>query len=270
MSKEINLYVNSYFDNLPSDTSSKWTTYLAQPITGYSKMTMRVENIELPNVSNNFAFFTSRLWYLYEADSDIEELRYIEINFDRVYNSPEELVNELNSRFLNDNGDVIEVSYDPQRVRLTFTNNTPVPIRFISSFRHDDLLDETFNHINDKLGLTQPLQNQIIQSGGSLTGESMLRLIRTNCYYISCNLLANGGNISTFQVPNPDKRPKILAKVTSGNFGTLSQLQYTTDVDLDVSDQTLSRIDFEILDDEFEPIQLNGHPTTFTLRITLS
>jgi hypothetical protein len=271
-SREINLYVNSYFDGSSvNDRTHRWTTFLAENITGYNNCKIKLEDIELPNSAYNFAPFTSQLWYEKNPGGGNVTLHNIQINTARVYASVNDLITELNNRFTS-NGDDIVATFDANTGKITLTNNLNVDIRVVSSFRYDnDPATNTFNHINDRLGLNQDLTNTIIQPTETLTGNGVVRMLRTNCYYLTADILDGGGSISTFHIPNPSKTgTRVLSKLTAGNFGTLSQLNFGKEVNINVSNKTISSISFSILDDEFEGINLNGLPITFTCILTLT
>jgi hypothetical protein len=156
-------------------------------------------------------------------------------------------------------------TYDSNSGRLTLTNNEAVPIRLVGSYRY---LEAAANNAANKLGFIQDLTTTSIAAGASLQATGVLRLIRTNCYYLVCDEV--GARVAQGQVPSQYEQPKILAKIPAANFGTLSQIRNGSSLFYDTPfGQDIAKLTFKLLDDQLYPISLNGCPITFTLRIDI-
>lgn len=277
--RNIEIYINSYTDRLISeiDSTSKHFTILlegSKEIRVYpdeKNITVKLGSIELPNVLYNFNFITSTLWIVNDYGGLNESLESITINTDRVYTTPEDVIEELNSLItthpiLKD----IEFNYIDNEKKITITNYSLNNIRIVSSFRFNDILNgRTYNDINDRLGFIQDMKNIIIKTGETLKGEGLIKMLRTNCFYLTCNNIAGSYNQNI--IPNPRTNRKILARLSTSDFGTLSQLSYPAQIDFNIiNDTSIRTMSFSLLDDEFNLVDLGQFPITFSLILSIS
>lgn len=277
--RNIEIYINSYTDRLISeiDSTSKHFTILlegSKEIRVYpdeKNITVKLGSIELPNVLYNFNFITSTLWIVNDYGGLNESLESITINTDRVYTTPEDVIEELNSLItthpiLKD----IEFNYIDNEKKITITNYSLNNIRIVSSFRFNDILNgRTYNDINDRLGFIQDMKNIIIKTGETLKGEGLIKMLRTNCFYLTCNNIAGSYNQNI--IPNPRTNRKILARLSTSDFGTLSQLSYPAQIDFNIiNESSIRTMSFSLLDDEFNLVDLGQFPITFSLILSIS
>lgn len=261
------LYINSNLDRKPSEplNSSSWTTVLSHPIKTYSgKIKMKLLEIEAPNTFYTFGPNAYIFWY-YNLYTN--EYKAVPIPTDRFFVDGEQFVNVMNQICIAGNF-AVRFSYNATNAKLTVTNVSNDTIRIVSSYRYEP--DNTYDDAMDRLGFTQNMLNNIsstLDTNDYLQAESPLRLIRTNCVYLQCNVIASQ-NIPTTIVPSPFvTAPDIIARVTSGNFGMLSQLQLANLEEFDVGNNLISELKWTLLDENYNEINTNGHPITFSVLV---
>jgi hypothetical protein len=257
-------YINSYTDRKPSDYTHQWTTFFNDPvrISGRKRMKIQLQDVEVPNTAYTFPDSSSILWVnVWDGISAWVLYHYI-IETDRFFQAGADVVASLNALCA---AESLVFSYSPTTCRLTLTNNNAQKIRIVGSYRYSDSLTTTYNNIIDRLGYTQDLTVAEVNSGGTIEGECILNLLRTNRYYITCSNI--GGFNKQSRVPTPYANPYILASVPSSNFGRMSQLSYGSTVFLTCNQTELKSMDFTILDDELNVCPLNECKVTFTLLI---
>lgn len=264
---EFKVYINSNIDRRPNDTTDNWETYFegqGVPING--KVQISVSEIEFPNVAPTFPFYTSRLYYVRDVGG-ADELKYIEIDFNKIYRTIDNVVDELNLKFQS-NGDIIEVSNNTDYNKLSITNNTPEPIRIVSSSIYRDLTDlGVSNTINERLGFTQNLTNEVLQPlGGIITASSSIRMLRSHCYYLTLQEINDHPVIPSNNFPDGKNR-NVICRITASNFGTLSQLYFPQSFTYELQQSNLRRLRFQVLDDEYQAVDLEEHPVSFSLEL---
>ncbi len=261
------IYINSYIDRLIEESTSNFTVYLPKPIVSHRKLYLRLDSIELPNTSYNIQSQYSRLWYRYDT-TGVNTLHNIQVNYSRHYALPTDLITELNSKFTANGHPNIVVTYDILTKKITLSNTTGVSIRIISDYIWDDELANTYDHINSRLGFTQDLRTIIIADNTSLIASGLLRLLRTQCYYILCDEISNS-TIPTTILPNPQRSGVVLGRIMSNEFGILSSLILgNEEMSFLCNTQYISSLHFRILDDEFIEVDLNGVPITMSIVVT--
>lgn len=271
----IEIFVNSYLDRTVSENDSTSKSFTVLLPTGSEvqllpnerdrKIKAKVFNLMIPNNLYNFPVKSSRLWFENLTTDDVSG---IQINTDRVYATPAEVVSELNTQATSAGID-ITFSYTDNTKKLTITNNHSThDYRLISSFRY--ALSETvltFQDMNDRLGFSQNLVGSVISSGGgTLIGEGYINMNRTVCYYLALDEQSNYFQQSL--VPSNPNTRRIVAQVATGSYGTLSTFSYVSSewYNLPINHR-ISSLRFMLLDDEFEPVDLKNFPINMTLQI---
>lgn len=268
MSAQLVLHINSSIDRSVGDIStSQWTTNLSYPIrTNNRPISIVLDNIELPNTSYTFPYHSSILWWEELDNTDtVTNVRFLQISTTRFFPDGSSFVSYMNSLLTPYN---LVFSYDSSTARLTLTNNSAIRIRLIGSYRFSDRLDVQVNSCIDRLGYSQNTLNSIVLPTASITGQGILRLLRSSVYYLTCDVI--GGRYRQSIVPSPYYSPNILARITSGNFGTLSQLAFAQVMTFMAGNNDINALKFDVLDDELLPVDLLGSPVTFTLRIIIN
>jgi hypothetical protein len=256
------IHINSNTDRTTVDTdTASWTTFLYKAIqcAHGNKLKMAVESVELPNTVYSFSPYENTIWWIHDYGGT-NVLRSVTIATDRTYDSTN-FATYLNS-LMSASSYLLTFAYDNNTGRLTLTNNQAVPIRLIGSYRYGET---AANNAADKLGFTQSLLTTSIAAAGTLNATGVLRLLRTNCYYLTCDSI--GSRVSQGQVPTPYEQPRIIAKIQASNFGTLSQIRNGSSLYYDVSEKDIKSLAFSVLDDQLYPVSFNGCPITFTLRV---
>ena len=276
--RTIEIYINSYLDRLVDElesSSKRFTALFDKEIRVFpdeKNITLKLGSIELPNILYNFSFVSSRLWIVDNvSDPEAATLEFIEINTERVYVNPEELIDELNSLIIaHPTLSNIEFNYIDNEKKITITNNAGHDIRLVSSFRYQDTNNGvTFNDMNDRIGFTQDLRNTIISHNQTLKAQGLVKMLRTNCFYLTCDNISSSFNQNI--IPNPKINPRILARLSTSDFGTLSQLSFASQVDFNITNEgSIRSMTFSLLDDEFREVDLDQFPITFSLILTIS
>lgn len=260
------LNVNSLTDRMPTESTSKWTTFLANTIkvkTG-NKLTFKIEQIEVPNSVYSFPYYSSKFYYYYNYGGPNEEVRSLQLPTDRLFVNGTEIASFLNT-IANDSWYNIVFTYDSLSGKISVTNNETSQIKIASAYWFDNLAD----NVADRLGFIDP--DIVLPSNAIYKPSGCIRLLPTQCYYLCCNVLSHPKmGFQNFQPSPYVKHPPILARITSGNFATLSQLSYSSDVEMTVKDTSeITMLQFVVLDDQFHEIDLLGNPVTFSIKITI-
>jgi hypothetical protein len=259
------IHINSVTDRKTNDLDTgSWTTFLSKPIQpNHGKsIKLAVENVEMPNTVYNFSVNENTIWWIH-AYGTTNTLRSVSIATDRIFDSTN-FASYLNG-LMTAGGYNLTFAYDSTTGRLALTNNEVVPIRLAGSYRY---LEPYGSNAADKLGFIQDLTTTSIAAAGTLAATGVLRLLRSNCYYLVCDEI--GARIMQGQVPSPYEQPKIIARIPASNFGTLSQIRNGSSMLYDVpAGSNIQSLNFKLLDDQLFPVSLNGCPITFTLRVEI-
>ena len=144
----------------------------------------------------------------------------------------------------------VRFSYNSSTAKLTVTNASQDTIRIMSSYRYEP--DNTYSDAMDRLGFAQNMignVNSTLDHNDFLEAESPFRLIRTNCVYLQCNVIESQ-NVPTSIIPSPFvKASNIIGRITSGNFGMLSQLQLANEVEFNVGNNVITEWKWNVLDE---------------------
>lgn len=280
------IFINSNTDSQPQDTSHKFSVYFSNPIelpTNHNKIA--VKQVEIPNTAHQFKESNSMLWIAtYDQMVNVHMAYGVYIDPTKFYNSLDDVVAQMNGSqnksFLTQYG--LDVTFSVVNNKIAITNNassTVDNVRVMSSNVYEPTYNGTlrtvfgdyfnvngtpvFNEANGKLGFTGDLRTATIGKGQTYIAQSLPRLIRTNCFYLSTNIT---DNINT--TGNPYKQPNILAKVpVTSNFGSLISFTEEQPDFFRISDNSIDFINFSILDDDLEECDLNNAPVTITLEI---
>jgi hypothetical protein len=265
MPQSYELHINSFIDRKPTDLyTTNFTTYFSNPIkTNNGKVKLNVKNIEIPNIFYTFGE-SEYILYVIIDPSGVPTTKSYTLSLTRNYADGATIATALNSLCALDN---IVFTFDSTTARLTCTNNNASSIRIIGSYRYSDNLSTAFSNVVDRLGFTQNMTSQTIISTGSLEAESPLRLLRSNCYYLTCDIISSYTNQS--RVPNPYTKPYIFARVSANNFGYLSQYIYSNDFMLNTTETIIEKMTFQLLDDQLFEINATNCPITFTIGVTI-
>lgn len=276
-SRIMEIYINSYLDRVINEndsTSKSFTVLMPQgqeisllPTEKGKKIKLKVFNLQIPNVLYNFPIKASRLWFD-TTPNGAPTVVGIQINTNRIYATPTELITELNTQATNANLD-ITFSFTEITKKITITNTNALnDIRLISSFRY--ALDEsvlTFQDMNDRLGFSQNLSNTIIPANnGFITGEGYLNMNRSNCYYLSLD--ESGSYFQQSIVPSNPNTKRIIAQVAGGSYGTLSTFSYVSSEWFNLpSSGKIQSLRFSVVDDEGDAVDVVNFPITMSLQI---
>lgn len=264
MSKQSAIFVNSYTDRMVGDTTSSFTTYFNKAIrTGNRKIKLNVQSIEIANLCYSFGVYESVVWFVFDVGGS-NTLKGYQVPITTNITDGTALATALQTLTV---ADGITWAYDTNSAKLTFTNSTAATIKMVSSFRYSENTN-IYNDCHDKIGFTQDMTNITVAHTDTLTGSSPIRMLRTNCYYLTANVLGSSDDQSIVPSPYYTKDP-IIARVSASNFGTLSQFEYLSEVKFETPIKEISSIKFQLLDDQLRPISIGEAPITFSLNITI-
>ena len=247
------LYINSDLDRQPTDTNSKWTTYLTQPFdfTQFKQISVGLKNIQIPNTAYNFSNYNNKIWYEL-MEGGMPHLYSINVRTDKHYENVNDWMKDLND----DCEHNLLFTFSTATKKISVKNNLGLQMRMLSSYIYENHMP---NNGNGRLGITKNIGNWI-NAGDTQTFFNMPKLIRTNCYYLCCDIIDKTG-----EIPYPYFNPLILNKFTTRNFGELIDTVYDTVKYVGVADRTIDKLSFYVIDDELETVDFNGSHITFEL-----
>jgi hypothetical protein len=260
-----NSYINRYSDQ--TDTSI-WTIAMQPPLQLNKKQTLIVnlDSISIPNLSPSFPYHGCDFYW--EKAGVLQTA--ITLDLTKVYKDGASVVtdlNNLNPKFTGQTDWLF--SFNTDTYKLEAKNNTASNLRMVGAWRWGDINNPTneltaASNVCDRLGFSQNMIGTTIAPGATIVAESPLRLLRTNCYYIYCDLIKN----NEFKTPDPLKKGQIICQVSASNFGTLSTFQVINNNFLNTNGDVISSITFSLLDDEFLPISCGNSPITGVLHFS--
>lgn len=276
--RNIEIFVNSFLDRVVDEnasTSKSFTVLMPQgaeiqllPTESNRNIKVKVFNLMIPNVLYNFPEKSSRVWFENLVSSDVSG---IQIDTQRVYATPNDLMTELNTKASLEGIDV-SFSYNDTSKKVRITNNGSDNLRLISSFRYalqENIL--TFQDMNDRLGFSQNLIGSaglISSNGGFIEGDGYINMNRTVSYYLALDEQSNYYSQSI--VPSSPNSRRIIAQVPTGSYGTLSTFSYVSSEWYGIPrSHRVSSLRFILLDDEFEPIDLKNFGINMTLQVKI-
>lgn len=275
----IEMYVNSYLDRVEDEndsTSKRFTVSLQnknkqiQVLPNERELLVKCFKLQLPNVLYNFPEKESRLFF--EVDpAGASDVKNIQIQIDRVYASPTDLINEINNELsLDASLSDLTMSFDGNTKKVSITNNGTQTIRLISSFRYanqESIL--TFQDMNDRLGFSQLLTtNGVMNASETITGNGTIRMNRTNNYHLV--LEEQSGFYTQSITPLDVKNHRVIASVATGAYGTLSTFSYVSSFGFQLpTGQPLTSLTFSLRDDELQPVDMVNHPISMALQFII-
>lgn len=276
------VHINGQRDRLISDgTGTRFSVPLSKIIENNSYSAkyykIRLADIQIPNSAYTFGIEQSFLFFE-EYQSGVNPNTennatktefFIRIDTARIFVDGASLVAHLNQK-LTDAGKPLQFTFNAQDGKLTLVNlSTTQYFRLIASYRYEDRFDIIFNDANDKLGFTQDTRKVYIAPNSSLKALSLINLIRSNFYYIICENLSFQENNNN--IPREDSQGnnnlQILARISSQNFGQISQFFYPNNLNFKITENTVNRFTFDIKDQDFYSVDLNFSAVTMCLEI---
>lgn len=269
MSKTHYIHINSELDRLPTDlTTSSWTSYLSSPVlvgSSLSEVRISLESVEIPNVLYNFPIESSRFYWIVDVGG-VETLNAFQIATNRNFASGDQFATYMTNGLAAFN---VRFTFDALTNKLSIHNDSANPIKVVESFRYN-VVPNTFNMAIDKLGFTQAIPSFLAPSQ-SITAQTVLRLLRTNCYYIACENASASYKQSLAPAPyRASAASQIIGRVSAENFGALSKLAYPPASHLRLPSENINFLKFTIFDDNLYPIEDMYTPITLTVKITVN
>jgi hypothetical protein len=256
------IHLNTQIDRRTADLdTTDITAYFTKAILTSGKIRMQITNIELPNLAYTFPYHSCVLWYVIDP-AGANTLKSATIRTDRNYNNATDLITDLNALVVGDN---LVFSYDANTCRITLTNNNASTIKLVSSYRYSENTS-CYNDVMDRLGFDQDLRTTTIAHDGTLEANSCVKLLRSNCYYLTCGQIGSFAQQSTCVGMN---KPNILARITGNNFGFLSQLTFTNEMIIDTPENNIDKLELKLLDDMLYPVSINNGSITMTIKVSI-
>jgi hypothetical protein len=165
------------------------------------------------------------------------------INTSIVYNSPLDLVTQLNTILGSGNG---AFSFDATTIRLIYTPPNPT----------DVVVFKTTSTLLRRMGAVFPLKNDVTNTG-AYTFPNPPIIIRTTCIYIASSTISSDAMIGGLK-----GRQDIVTQIplSSGTYGTILNYQLSNDeIKTETYNSNINVVNFEILDDLFQPLPLSNN-----------
>lgn len=258
------VFINSITDREPNDTTSKWSTYFSTELELPKKSKFCVKDVQLCNTASQFTEQHSILWVATNSGTHSEIATAIHIDYSLFYSSMNDVVDNLNTQ-VQTLQLPLEFSLVDTKVALKNTHSS-TSFRILSDDEFEtsfsgqtvssgiDYNGKTFNKMNLKLGFSGDLRGTSISPGTTQVANSLPLLIRSTCYYLTTSL-----NDYENVFSNPYKNPNICCKIpTTNNFGSVICATYTDPIWYDLTDFTIDKVSFSILDDRGNEVDLNG------------
>lgn len=273
----VEVFINSYRDRIidQNNSASREFKVLLNDVAKNSlrllkdetKATIKLFSLSIPNTLYNFGEQESRLLF-----EDVSGLFYtFQIDIERVYATPTELITELNAKALAVSGLDVSFNYNDTTKKIGVMNTSAtVPYRLVSSFRY--FYSETVvgpQDINDRLGFTADYTNTWIGPGNSLTANDPIKMVRSNNWYLALLEQSSAGFRQSI-IPSIERPYRIIGSVPASNFGVLSNQTYVSSFgyDINIGISGLSELNFSVLDDAFRPVNLGANfPITLSVQI---
>lgn len=272
----IYLNINSNTDRAPFGSSSKFNYNLAQTMRIGNNAKIGVQSIEVPYSCGQFKTSNSILWFEFNPSSPATIGFQLDTN--KFYKTLTDVITELNSISSAHNYDL---SFNVENDRLKITNNNTYKVRVVSPREFEPSTTNNisvngsvlfsgggllFNQAQIKLGFYDNQIGQwITENGGTKLSTGLPKLLRSNCFYLECNILSR-----YMMENNRTKSPKIITKIPiTSNFGSLQTIEYNNPIMLETNDTYIDSIDFTLYDEDLEEVDLNGLPITMTLVIEI-
>lgn len=170
---------------------------------------------------------------------------------------------ELQQRF-QDNGDDITIDIVDDEYKFLLTNNNDDGIRIINPVYEPRVLSEDEFNVdieftaNHKLGFTDDTRDEWISSnGGTYKAPSIAKVLNTSIYYITSKTI--GDSLRTLTPQHEHMEFHMIGSVLNNvRFGDINQKDYDdNEVIWFDMDNGLNKFDIEILDEHYNPADLN-------------
>lgn len=273
------VHINSGFDRRPNDKTNSWVTYFSQPLEVGIESKIGVKMCEIPYTCSQFkdsnnSFFVEEA-YVNEDDETVRNVYIVMIDDSKFFENGDQVIEELNRistassypfSFTINQNKITLFNTGTHKIRIVSNNDYETEIKdakFFINGTETDTGGKLFNQMMYKLGFYQDYREKYLVPGTSQTAEGILKLVRTNCFYLTADI------VDLDQLtPSKFKQPNIIAKVPlTGNFGSLQRYQVEVPLMQRCNDNSIDRIRFSVLDDDLEEVDLNNCPVTVTLEI---
>lgn len=230
------LICNSYYGiNQNQEEPHIFDVELSQSISNLKSADLLSASITFFPIEPNFPKYESSLSMTLNG-SNTE----FSISTNRIYNSPSDLITELNAGLGTGKG---SFSFNTSYLRVVYTPPVATDeVEFIVSN----------NSILRRLGADLPLST--IQHTGTYTFPNPPIIIRTTTMYIASNTLATDCIIGNYR-----GRQDIIAQIPipAGSYGTIINYELNNDVEkTSTYNSNFNSIQMSILDDLFQPLPL--------------
>lgn len=297
------VYINSSLDREPRDNTSQFTTYFQRPIDIPSGSVGRlgVKSAEIPYTTTQFKLSNSVFW-IEEATQQrasgttdewsVASHRAIGLPIDhtRFYLTVSEVMKALNDlttannvnvefQYSNDEIDKRIKVFNKSNSTSDGTTDTRIAYRVISSLDYEQVYigavyirstkfgenTELFNQMNLKLGFFGDLRNAYIPPQQTGMAYGIPRLIRSNFFLLTADIVSKEGIF-----PQLRNNINVIAKVPITNsFGTLQTVYFDHPQFTQIGDNSIDKIEFGLVDDEYEDVDLYGASISLQLEVRI-
>ena len=255
------LYISSDDRQINEDTND-FTVYLDNAI--IDPKTVSVISVDMPNTVYPFKVSNSKFWYFVRPVGSVTPLPFsVDIPTNTNFETVQDFLNAVNPGFLN-NGHNFLFTYSSATGKLSWGGIPPTNNEYKPMGLFDVSNPSYFNSAQNKLGY---LANEYTYNNIATPFEAdgCFNMLATNAYYFECNLsLTESLTTSLTQSPN------IMFKIPNDkNFGGILHYQSKSDEHIiELYKDYINKINFRVLDDEYEVVNLNGGSVSIELHFT--
>lgn len=277
MSSEISVrrvLIKSQTDRQPTDSTHKFTSYFRAPVGKFidarRKVHMCISSASIPNYAYPISYANSRLYFIVkDLGSGVTSQNYVQLPTNINIQDMTHFAAILQAEMFTQHSLNMTIEFDENRERLKFTSNIGnSEFRFISSrqFEETGIQDSPLpDRANIKFGFIGDYRNDAYVQNDVWYTEGFPSLRRTDKYYISSDVVRDKTVIPSGYISEP-----ILASIPAGPFGTTSVFYPSNEQWHVVSDASIDRINFTILDNDDIPVDLSGGNVVLELKFRYS
>ena len=256
MSNKFRLAINSRIDRQTNDSNSDFRVYLKEAISSLkSSVKIGLKKVAIPNTMYSFSEYNNVLYYVRELNTgpNLSELKF---ETDRIYEGGKDLENFMNNEFSN-KGHNITVVFDEATQRFSFTNNESNPFYIINTFLNPTFQSVTLeNSAHHKIGIIRDTTQHKVSNGSTFECKGLPKILNTSVYHIVSNKL---GDTQKYKLVKSRNHPIIASVFNDVSFGDMITREYSDDETFfSVVNDEIEIIDIQILDEEYQPVNLNG------------
>jgi hypothetical protein len=253
MNQPSRLYLNSHNGvDMPNETPDNFQINLKQSLHNVSNVELNSFSITFTPYEPNIPAMESRLAFQIwrESNPNNYNLRVdTHVDTTRIYNSPNDLVDELN-KVSNATNNKLLFSFEPSlaRIVLTCINGTD-PVTQIDILTPSGSINRRLGMSNNTTELTMMGSNQVIFPSPPI-------IIRSQVLYLSTPLLCN----DSLNANSSNSSILSMIQLESGAYGSIENFALQNSIfKSDTFTGNIQSVNIQVLDDLYQPIKFCGN-----------